>query len=408
MIVLTALLFLSTSVQAAGNFKTGWWTDIQKTSQLSQYAADGNTLVLALSGGWFTDASGRPVIQRFLDTAQANNLKAIVSLVRQNSTPSGIPVEEFVTAVNTFKNHPALYGWYIGDEPEKYKAGSQITHSYLATDPGYYSLLKSIDPVHPIMISFDMIYDPYDTYWAKISSFFDVTDLVGMHNYPFWSPTQYLAEFSGTSMRTQYDVWKYALNKTQAAAKSSFIATAQGFGYQSNAAIYRDPTYNELRYQTFSAIVQGIDHLLFWYDGWSNDTTKGLVKRVIADIQLIGKEMEAGRTNDPAVNVSIADRDQLVFRYGSNGTRHVLLAVNIANRRSASGAALTNVRFTLPRAVHASQVEVLDEGRIIPVTDGAFTDSFSRFEVHVYRFVTETAVNSEPPAPPSGVRVVVE
>jgi len=58
--------------------------------------------------------------------------------------------------------------------------------------------------------------------------------------------------------------------------------------------------------------------------------------------------------------------------------------------------------------VHASQVEVLDEGRIIPVTDGAFTDSFSRFEVHVYRFVTETAVNSEPPAPPSGVRVVVE
>lgn len=399
----TLTLSVSLSVHGAGSFKTGWWTDIQKTNQLSQYAVDGSTIVLALSGGWFTDASGRPIIQKFLDTAADNELKVIVSLVRKNSTPDKIPADEFVTTVNAFKNHPALYGWYIGDEPERYKGGWQITHSNLAADPGYYRLLRSIDPDHPAMISFDMIHDPYEKYWARISNFYDVSDMIGMHNYPFWSPPGYLAEFSGASTRTQYDKWKYAFEKTKLSKKPGFIATAQGFGYQTKDSIYRDPTYNELRYQVFSAIVQGIDHVLFWYDGWSNDWTKNLVKQIIGQIQHIGKEMNAGITNDMKVNTSIADRNQLVYRYGTNGTRHVILSVNIANRMSSSGATLPDVQFSLPPMIRPPQITVAFENRTLSVSaDNSFRDTFKPFAVHIYAF--ETATDTHPPNSPPGVK----
>jgi hypothetical protein len=387
-----------------GPFKTGWWTGIEKTSQISQYAADGNSLVLALSGGWFTGSGGRSVIQKFLDTATNNNLKVIVSLVRNDATPNGIPLDEFSATVNAFKNHPALFGWYIADEPEIFKSGMQIPFSYLATTPGYYQLLKSLDPNHPILISFNMIYKPYDTTWGKVSSFLGVTDLVGMHNYPFWSPAQYLAEFSGAEMRTQYDVWKYASEKAKLAGKTGFIATCQGFGYQSNAAIYRDPTFNELRYQAFSAIVLGIDTVLFWYDGWSNDITKNNVKRIIGQIQDIGSEMNAGLTNGQNVNVSIADRNQIVYRYGINGSRHALLAVNIANRIDAAGATLNKVRFTLPSSIRPSNIIVTAENRTLPVgTDNSFTDSFQPFAVHVYTFEIANGTTHQAP---TGLKLV--
>jgi hypothetical protein len=158
-----------------------------------------------------------------------------------------------------------------------------------------------------------------------------------------------------------------------------------------NASIYRDPSYNELRYQAFSAIVIGIEYVLFWYDGWSNDFTSNLVKQIIGQIQNIGEEMNTGITNDPMVKSSIGNRNHLVFRYGKNGTRHVILAVNIANRTSSSGATLPGVQFTLPPSVRPREIIVESENRTLSVSEeNSFRDTFQPFAVHIYSFIVES------------------
>jgi hypothetical protein len=376
--------------QVESSFQTGWWTDVTRPEYLATYAADGNTLVLAGGAGWFTTPSERDTIKSYLDEAQKNNVKVIVSLVRDRHTPYGIPAQDFTDTITACKSHPALYAWYIGDEPELYDNGDgnraddwTIPHGYLATSPGYYGLAKAADPDHPMLISFNELYDPLDTYYAKVAHFLDVTDLIGMHNYPFWRTD---AEFAGSDSRTQYDKWTYMLDKTALNNKAGFIATCQGFGVNSHAAIYRDPTLAELRHQVFSAVVLGVDKVLFWYDGWASTSMKDLVKQMIGQVQSIGAAMNSGVTNDLRIGVSVTNREQLVYRYGVSGSDQVILAVNIANRTVTGGAALNNIRFTLPSGTTATQVTVLYESRTLTVTDGTFTDNFAPFAVHIYQF----------------------
>ncbi len=399
------LLAASRAAHAAGSFQTGWWAEITEEAKLAGYAAEGDTLVLMDGGGWYADDWGRPSIQAYLDEAQKYGIRVIVSMTHSNHTPDGVDPADFAATINAFKNHPALYGWYLGDEPELFDNHDadpgddwQIPYGYLAAAPGYYGLAKAADPDHPVLISFNTIYNPYDTYWARIANFMDVTDAVGMHSYPFWTPNP--AEFSGGDARAQYDVWKYALEHTLATGRnpSDFIATCQGFGTNPYDSIYRDPTDAELRYQVFTAVVLGIGKVLFWYDGWANAAMLNRVAQMTAQIQHIGAEMNAGVTNDPAVEVSITDRNQLVYRYGSAGTRHVILAVNIANRDSASGQTLPDVGFKLPPGVLAKVVTVLEESRTLPVSNGYFYDSFSKFQVHAYAF------GGAPPAAPRNLR----
>jgi hypothetical protein len=162
-----------------------------------------------------------------------------------------------------------------------------------------------------------------------------------------------------------------------------------GFG---SINVYRAPTYDEARYQVFTAVVLGIKKVLFWMDEWGETTNyQEQVTKLIGQIQAIGSEMSAGTTNDPDIRVSVTNKDKLVYRYGVSGNRHVLLAVNIARRTRVAGATLTNVRFSLPPEINATHVVVLDENRTLTVVNNSFLDHFKPFEVHVYAIKTSAA-----------------
>ncbi len=159
----------------------------------------------------------------------------------------------------------------------------------------------------------------------------------------------------------------------------------QGFG--KDYPPMRNPTYGELRYETFTAVVQGINGILFWMDQWAETAgMKPTVARVMGQLQEIGQPMNTGVTFDPKIGVSITDRNELAYRYGTSGTTNAILAVNITNRRR-NGMTLTNVKFTLPATIHTKQVVVVSEDRILPVAaDNSFTDTFPPFSVHIYTF----------------------
>lgn len=384
------LTSLSSPVLAANDFQSGWWIDrdVGNTNVVSTYAAEGNTLVLL--AGWLTSTSQVNSTLAYLDKAQANGLKMIIGL-EGGATPTMSTTgtqPTFQTVVNALKAHPALYGWYIGDEPELTSDQNLITtrHTIFASNPGYYPLLKSLDPNHPVIISFNQPYN--QTQWNNQAVFYDVTDIIGIHSYPFWTG----AEFGTSEGRSVYDVWSKGLATANSLGKD-FIATGQGFGNNSGSP-YRNPTINELRYQVFSAMVLGIDKILFWIDSWGQ--TSGMMTAVaqqVGQIQAIGAEMNHGITNDSRIGVSVGTT-QLTYRYGVNNNRYALLAVNIANRTSAAGLTLTNVVFTLPASLTINEVTVINENRTLTVTNHAFTDTFKPFEVHQYAFTPST-----PPVP---------
>jgi hypothetical protein len=342
---------------------------------LKTYAKEGSTFILLT--GWFCSTDQLPMTIAYLDEALRQGMQAIVGLSCKDNTPT-IPAPQFVSVINVLKNHPALYAYYLADEPEWNTSQSALKrhHTSLASDPGYYQLVKTNDPNHPVFISFNMFYNQKQ--WNTAKKFFDVTDIVGIHAYPTMADE---SPWQG-EIRSMYDIWKTGQEDALAGGKQEFIATCMGFG---SIEVYREPTYEEARYQVFTAVVLGIKKVLFWMDEWGESTNyKHRVTQLIGQIQAIGSEMNAGNTNDPRIGVSVTDRNRLVYRYGASGYRHVILAINIAKRTRTTGATLSDVRFTIPTSIKASQVTVLNENRTLQITNHSFVDNFQPFAVHIY------------------------
>ena len=108
-------------------------------------------------------------------------------MTRSFHTPYGVSATDYVDTIEAFKDHPALYGWYIADEPELFDddpEGWPVVHRYLDIDPGYYHLAKQADPNHPTYITHNQEFIPADL--PIYQAFMQVTDITGIHQYPFW------------------------------------------------------------------------------------------------------------------------------------------------------------------------------------------------------------------------------
>lgn len=343
----------------------GWWTDPSNSSAWPGYAANGVNFL------HFNSATDYSIsdLKTYLDIAQDLGMKVSISMTRTQNVPHPWTGDEFTTFVNAIKDHPAIWGWYLADEPD-IAADSKTAHSRLLTTPGYYPLVKTADPSRPAWLVMS---------GSIKSGWNDVADIVGLDLYPSYGK----AEFENPQLRNSYDTWKSGLNRECACNQVPFIAVVQGFGR--GHGLWDDLSLAEMKYHVLSAVVQGVNKILFWYDGWSNDWTLNIAAEVQRMIRDMRTEMENGIANDPAIVVSQSPSN-LAYNHGANGRRHVILAVNIANRDNIEGATLSNVQFTLPSGIGATQVEVLDENRTIPVTNGVFTDTFNPFQVHAYVF----------------------
>ncbi len=365
---------IAAPVGAQTDFLIGWWTDPDNSTAWAGYAASGANF-LHLTGATEYDV---PQIMTALDIAQSLGLKVSISLTRTEHTSWPWSAAQFTGFVNAIKGHPAIWGWYLADEPELSSA-PEVSRERLLRSPGYYPLIKAEDPARPAWLVFS----------GSVKSGWDGTaDAFGVDLYPGSGA----AEFGNTQLRRAYDIWKAGLNSRPDNGAAPFIAVMQGFG--SGRGPWRDLTAGEFRYLVFSAVAQGVDKILFWCDRWANRGSLGSVAQLLGFIREMRAELEKGVPNDSAIVVS-ESADRLAYLHGAAGNRHIVLAVNIANRSSIEGAPLPEVRFSLPAGFSTRTVEVLNEGRSIPVKAGAFSDAFARFEVHAYAF---TRTPEQPPA----------
>jgi hypothetical protein len=169
------------------------------------------------------------------------------------------------------------------------------------------------------------------------------------------------------------------------------------------------PTRHQERYMIYDAIINGARNLAF-YGGnlprcwnqtdaeheWSwtfwNDVLKGLIEEISA------KSPIAPTLVNPESTKALAASDattQVIGREGKDGSDLWVIAA-----RHGPGSAPVTISG-LPATVTSGAV--YREGRSVSVTGGAFTDTFARWDVHVYRFTVPTAPTPAPvpsPTPP--------
>ncbi len=351
----------------------GWCTEMTNSAAWPAYAANGCNFFHVGGANWFTAAE----VKAKLDRIEALGGKASIDMKRNSGLPE-LSIPDYRKFVNAVKTHPAVWGWYIADEPdlcpERRLSVEQCYHR-LAVNPGWYRLTKSLDPNRYVWL---VLANQISPGWN------DCADIIGLDSYPVHSG---YTGFETKALRHQPDLMKSGLDWAERFDKKPFVAVVQGFG---GHRPWTDPNLVQMKYQVFSALVQGVKVILWFHDDWGNDRVKDVTAQVQRMIRDIRPQMDMGIRNDPLVGVSqnLINRDKLLFRYGMVGNVGAILAVNVGNRDKAKGETLSKVQFTLPGGVRPSQIEVLGENRTLSVLNGVFTDSFEPFETHVYRFTS--------------------
>lgn len=366
----------STPLPVAGDgVLIGWYTNdvsIQSINNLSVYSAQGATQMLAYNC-WH---AGVGATRAYLDAAQNYGIKVWVDMrLHVVGTPSKADWQAFI---NNIRDHPALAGYYIADEPEWSGPEPSVVRQY-------YEWTKEADSEHSAAIAHS---------WTIKSSWAGTYDTVFMDVYPGWSGAGGCSDLPyefNVSVRRSYQYW-FDGKRAADSYGVPIHAIALGFGYSPGTIScqggVRDLTDAEHRWHTLLPVVLGYEGVFFWWDMedasmvQTNVHMKALVATRFGEISGIATEMANGITNDPRISISVP-QDQIIYRYGESNDQRILLMVNVV-RDTSAGMVFPDVQITLPMDV--DQVEVLGEGRSIPVINGTFVDSFDRFGVHIYKF----------------------
>lgn len=235
-------------------------------------------------------ADSRPVVEKFLNAAKEVVVKYFV---RQWSIadPDLNYCKDFV---NRYKDHEALGGWNIGDEPNsdavaRWIASSKIILENDSSHINFFGL--STNPASPVGVSLDQYYHPSGnsvlddpinkdlvTYLNYIQAemgpslwLFDYYPLMekvnnGTATGEYYVKSEqffrYLEVFRAKSLETKRPFWSYVLLRT--------IYFYDYAGYMDNKYsfwlrnIMPDPTVDGLRYASFTALAYGAQGLIFW------------------------------------------------------------------------------------------------------------------------------------------------
>jgi hypothetical protein len=265
MMALFSILFFA---MPAWGINIGWFARFQDQNRLSEYSRKGANIVCMTGGAYLgVDNSGRTIMKNYLDEAHKHGIKVWVNMAREYGVPDPLTAEQYVATIQNLEGHPALAGWFIGDEPDMNSQPYWYhpDHKYdwynypwtmLKRSPGYYPLLKK-NSTKPAWITHGI-----GQYWRHLESeFYEVTDFSGNNVYPFGVNTP---PFPNSDLSGIYRICRDQYLAAKAANKG-YIVALQGFG---GDGTFRYPTVPEMRFQVYSAIVAGIDTILLFADYW--------------------------------------------------------------------------------------------------------------------------------------------
>jgi hypothetical protein len=234
---------------------------------------------------------------------------------------------------------------------------------------------------------------------SDLAPYTAVTDIHGVDHYPVtW------ADRADPKLH-EIGTWteRIASITPSSAVWTTLQICASGSSNPGNQAQYVLPTRRQERYMIYDAIINGAKSLAFyggnifrcWNDrdeglGWNwafwDDVLEGLVREINDDSPIAAALVNPGTTQRLPVN----DADtQVIMRHGTSPSDLWVIAA-----RHGEGSEPVTISG-LPSSIESGTVYT--EGRSIAVQDGSFTDTFDRWDVHVYRFT----VPPPPPPPPA-------
>jgi hypothetical protein len=263
------------------------------------------------------------------------------------------------TEVQTRAAHPGFGGFYAADECSARIAADVFTR---------YQRMKLLDPDGVVL----------GTQLANkdLVSWRDAVDVLATDPYPLYGTEP----AGGFPLSTVAD---WTRNTREAVQNSRPFATTLQF-FQTTAGS-RWPTKSELRNMSYMAIAEGANGLFYWSlgvrglawvcTGWCPAKIEYFerLKAVLNELKSIEAALAA--PDRPELLLSNSNTAAIHTRMKSVDGQRYLIASNVT--RSPAFATLVCGSAT-------SSVSVYNESRTLPVSAGAFTDTFGPYEAHVY------------------------
>jgi len=258
-----------------------------------------------------TNTTDADTLESELDAAHANGLKMLVTLyngmkVKENAQMT----EAFVTR---FKNHPAVLGYMVMDEPST----NGIPNSDLIDA---YKLIRSIDPAHPTyMVEED---------WKAYRYTGHATDILVTDVYPIRE---------GSAALPLKSVGEHVRKAVASVGDSKPVWTVlQTFKY-SNSFFTTLPTEDQLRNMAYQAILSGAKGLAYYaihdpgWDLFDSDFYPIMVKfktelAFIRSLVIEGTKTDAYLDNDSNVQWAIYSKGDEQYAIAINTTKEAQTA----------------------------------------------------------------------------------
>ena len=337
------------------------------------YSVGSATNLTDVAAAGFNLVTG-PARRDFLDAAETNGLRVLAS-PGSHAGPK-IDAAEVRSTVSRFDRHPALWSWYLIDEPDMHRVSPEKVEEAHRT-------VKRAGASKPTSL---VLYRGDEAQWYG-----NIADITMVDRYPVpWLP---LANFS------------QHIHKTRLATDRDrpLIAVIQSFDWTAHQSVLpgeenlRPPTEHELRSMTYSALARGANGIFYYsYADMRLKERKypelwAALKRVVAEVRRREVLFEAEHVwwpkahhfenQDTRFNAALEASVQSVLLRVKQGSKlilpgHYILAVNTTPQ-------FHTYRFRLPWQTDGA-VPIAFEGKEA-ITDGTWVvDRFAPFAVRIY------------------------
>ena len=366
-------------------FQIGWYTRSPQSNSSKDYIDEPAANSLDFILPYDIWSSGTAYVTSVLNYAQSKGIKVLL----HGTWTSDSSV--LAARINAVKNHAAVYGYYLYDEPElDGTTPAQLLERYNA--------IKALDsnPNHPIITTFTsmLIQGKGD----RITPYLPATDIQAIDCYMVHADEIELQpNLAMITVET-----KLGVARGQSAGKNGFIIVPP-FCKGGAGRGYRIPTYKEMRYLCFAPVTVGAGGVLPWIFGtWGSappDQFSSTAVDRAGSANPVFTELQAIRPylvqESAGLGASSLIGDQLVA--GTYGSTYGLQKVTYTIRGNSSEAVLiaannttgtlNNVDFHITGMnTSATKISVMSEQRVIELKNGVFTDTFNGpYSIHVYK-----------------------
>lgn len=331
-------------------FPLGWIDRIERPQTPAKVANEGINFLIP-----YTHSYDQQTIETYLDAARDNGVKVFLEPYRKDvKAENATAITEFV---RTYKQHPALAGWYTFDEP----VVNQISPQTLEIT---YQAIKAEDPNHPVSI----VFAPKQA--EQVPRYANAMDIYMINRYPF---------FYGKSEFNNLGNFNQWMQKAASyAGDKSFWPVLQAYGEQEDGKPKynrRLPTAAEERYMFYTAISAGADGLLFYGHHW---TQQSWVDSVLTPIvREFYDYLPMIRSHDLAVKSSTNRSDiEAVLYQNPQNQKYLLIAIH-------HGKGQVTAEIEPPISL-SNKTVIGSENRNISLNNGVFQDTFNAYDVRVY------------------------